>query len=362
LAVHGAQDSFQHLYLGSCTLYRDVKRLIYPFKGSGVASEAPPMVLLGAGASHAAEVPMAGAMTRKIIDSIEGSPPNFAARSALNYVVATMVAAQTLEGWDPYASVDVERVFSAIEVLAERRTHELAPFVEWRPAVEDLDKPVANPFAVQNFANLLVKLVPQAGRRSSAPNATQIGQNFRRAIAASVPAGLGNGRVYPRVMELMLAALRRAVNVEDANRVQYLCPLVHSARDSSATIATLNYDRTIEMACGSEGIPCTTGIEDWSRTGAFVPPSKGIYLLKLHGSIDWRFVGPGLHSQESDNARQESYDAAHLIAKVVDVVVDNESSYQPAVMFGARGKLRLLVRSLTCWRSFRRRSRDQHAC
>src|SRR5215216_7428160 len=75
------------------------------------------VVLLGAGASADAEVPTAFELTERILCELTED-----SRRALNSVCERLT-----ENW---GGLDVERVFSAVELLAERERLEITPFVD----------------------------------------------------------------------------------------------------------------------------------------------------------------------------------------------------------------------------------------
>src|SRR3954453_17786314 len=91
--------------------------------------------LLGAGASADARLPMTGQLTRCIVESLPSS-------LALRFVCSALIGHRGVQGVSPFADLDVERVFSAVRLLAERRDHEAAPFVyAWNPGVDSFDGP-----------------------------------------------------------------------------------------------------------------------------------------------------------------------------------------------------------------------------
>src|SRR6266404_6065707 len=96
----------------------------------------------------------------------------------------------------------------------------------------------------------------------------------------------------------MIARLRKIVLCETGGQVDYLLPLVQKGQGRAFTIATLNYDNTIELACESVQVPFTVGLDQWAEYGEFRKPEQGIELLKLHGSIDWDWVPDPRTGQE----------------------------------------------------------------
>jgi hypothetical protein len=98
-------------------------------------------VLLGAGASAEAGVPTSFEMTTRLVARI-GAGDGMRFGPALNFVCGALLAYDSAQGSSPFDSLDIERVFSAVELLAERRTLEVTPFVSsWHPAVDAWDRP-----------------------------------------------------------------------------------------------------------------------------------------------------------------------------------------------------------------------------
>jgi hypothetical protein len=272
-----------------------------------------------------AGVPTAKDMTKEIVALIDRTPNP----APLHYIVATMGAAQTLDGGGAFDPVDVEQVFTAVEALAGRRTHELNPFVEWNPAVEGFDKPRQNALGARQLAQSLVDLAGQQRRPGAPSQAPQLQRLLERTIHSLANSSRGQGLVYRDIMNKMQTALCTVADVTDVSRVEYLSPLVeHGRREAPLTIATLNYDTTIELLAKHREVPCTTGIEEWGSTGTFPPPPDGIHLLKLHGSINWRVV-----PQPSDGIPK-------LADSTIKVVERPSEPGTPALVFGTRGKLR----------------------
>jgi hypothetical protein len=276
------------------------------------------VVLLGAGASAEAGIPMSRPMTRKIADAINASAPYRRAAGVLNFVCATLLAFDAAEtGASPFESLDVERVFAAVELLARRRDLEVTPFVgAWHPAVDAVERgdlPPPNYFETRLQDGLM-------GRFGTLTDA----------ITELIDARVGRrptGSAYDELAGLMLAELRRLVSTT-AKQVDYLKPLVaHGQQRGGLTVATLNYDRSIEIACAEEDVQVTTGIAHWIDSGYWGWPPVGVRLLKLHGSIDWAWI-------------QETDCELHLPREVVVVTPEPVPGSRPALIFGQGAKLR----------------------
>lgn len=278
------------------------------------------VILLGAGASDEAGVPMSVPMTTRLVNRIGADRQSHVLASALHFVCGAILAYDAAEGEDPLGGPpDVERVFAAIRLLEERRDLEVTPFVaSWHPAVDAWDRDTAH-VAPANFDQQL-----QDALLSGNP-AFGNAQALILALIQAQSQPTQVGRTYRRLADRMLAALQAAV-ATTPKKVGYLRPLVRQARHlGQLTIATLNYDLSIEQAATAEEIPVETGIEHWISTGRWSWPNDGIRLLKLHGSINWFFAG--------------THTAGHLPRNVVEVTAHPEPGRRPALLFGQRGKL-----------------------
>lgn len=279
-------------------------------------------LLLGAGASAEADVPMSFQMTQRILDGIIGSARAHSQEAAaLSFVCATLLAAQAAKG-NASQDLDVEQVFSAVELLAERAELEVAPFVAaWHPAVGALDQPmILRQSFDQRFIDAITSHITGSGGITS----------FYDLVAELIDSstGAGAGGTYRRLTVLMLTQLRAAIGGTE-KKVDYLRPLARrGAEPHGITVATLNYDRAVEIACTQDLVPVETGIGSWIASGAWRWPDRGVRLLKLHGSIDWSWANEKIQG----NLR-------NLPRKVV-VVDGNHQQLEPALVFGHRGKLR----------------------
>ncbi|WP_193786990.1 SIR2 family protein, partial [Leucobacter celer] len=56
-----------------------------------------------------------------------------------------------------------------------------------------------------------------------------------------------------------------------------------------AGIVSLNYDLLIEHAAAAAGVRISTGAQEWDGGPRWQFPENAIPLLKLHGSVSWRF-------------------------------------------------------------------------
>jgi NAD-dependent SIR2 family protein deacetylase len=278
------------------------------------------IVLLGAGASKEAGVPTTFEATRQLVERIASRPRDQSFASALHFVCGALLAYDAADGTSPFNSLDVERVFAAVQLLAERRTLEVTPFVaSWHPAVDALDQPPRN--APMGFDRNLIDGIAR-GRGIHSP------ERMITQLIESVTKTGGRGQTYMGLAQRMLTELRQLVATTSKD-VGYLTPLVSQSEQAKClTIATLNYDLAIEGAGMLGGVVVTTGIDDWISTGRWTWPSDGIRLLKLHGSIDWAWQP------------EQPIDGQLPRGRVVVTDTPVDDLRPPVVVFGQRGKLR----------------------
>lgn len=279
------------------------------------STNAKTALLLGAGASVDAGVPASVSMTEELVRRISAARYSHHAQ-ALNFVCGAIIAHDTAEGRSPYEGLDVERVFAAVRLLAERRDLEVTPFVaNWHPAVNAWDRNSVPSFFDKHLAEGLLE------RRSfNSP------QKLITRLIESVT-GEGSGAAYGRLAEAMVHELRALV-ATTPKQTAYLAPLAHAAQTPGGlTVATLNYDLSVEQVAGLENVPVSTGITNWIQHRQWRWPAEGIRLLKLHGSIDWAW-------------HRVKVERGNMPYETVQEVEDPQTSGgRPVLVFGQRGKL-----------------------
>jgi hypothetical protein len=274
------------------------------------------MVLLGAGASVEAGIPATVGMTQQLVERVGRGGYRSQLSKALNYVCAALVAHDAARGVNPSGALDVERVFAAIELLAERGDLEVSPFVaSWDAAVDAWDRRSRMGFFERNLATAIL---------------TKDGRGAQRELETLINSmtGTGTGETYKYLANEMIMELRTMLAGHQKN-LGYVAPLVRTARNTKPlTIASLNYDLSIEHACDDEGIVVETGIDAWIADRRWPrQPGDGVRLLKLHGSIDWCW-----DRAENEAGQMPMYEV---------VRTDSPESEQraPVLVFGQRGKL-----------------------
>lgn len=275
-----------------------------------------PLILLGAGASVDAGIPASYGMTQALVERV-GVARFSQTAQALNFVCGALTAYDASGGSSPFDGLDVERVFAAVQLLSERRTLEVTPFVSsWHPAVDAWDRPSLPSFVDRNIKEALVDRYG--------------GERIRDEIVRVIEAltGGGDGRTYNLLAREMVRELRRLV-ATTAKQVDYLAPLLLAARrPGGLSIATLNYDLAIERAGSANDVTVDTGIGAWIDRRTWSWAAEGVRLLKLHGSIDWLWEA---------TPRELGQMPARRVVHAPD---HQEERGDPVLVFGQRGKLR----------------------
>lgn len=238
-------------------------------------------ILLGAGASVEAGLPISVGLTKKVAETIEADQWNRYEKTslALNFAIGALIAHDSARGNSAFAGIDVERLFAAVQMLSDRDSLEIAPFVSaWNVALDGIRTEGKLP---ANFGRDLKREL-----FSNSPAGFQFNKMFSSAIESLIDSGASSDFIYAKLRDQMITVLRDCLAL-DGSTVDYLAPLLAGA-GQPIQIATLNYDRSVELLCGRAGVELTTGVSLWS--GGYDwdwEEGAGVQLLKLHGSIDW---------------------------------------------------------------------------
>jgi len=351
------------------------------------------MLLLGAGASIEANVPGALKMTNMILTNIRNKSRFAKHGHALSFVVGGLVFDAGMKNRNPLEpEINVEDLFNAVQLLAERKNLEAAPFIgSWHTFVDELDKiyPHKPNGSLQKliYASISKEITSALAQTASSSAISQIDKTLKtatekildaitkkRSVSLSSSESLGKaiekyisettkkwidkinrpstsfsnnidkqvdktisasqavsgeGQVFQETSAYMIAALKDLVWISDSSKVKYLSPILNILNDQEKIcIATLNYDNSIELLAQSYEISCDTGISSWSDNGKLRFENSGINLIKLHGSIDWKKIG------NISQGRMPTY----LYSKV-DADEIMKTDFKPAVIFGSRNKL-----------------------
>ncbi|WP_152349277.1 SIR2 family protein [Brevibacterium sp. CFH 10365] len=253
-------------------------------------------VLLGAGASADAGLKLTGDLAKAIVE--EANAPRRLLASdrdwiqALNAVYAGMVNYQTIHGDNPLTSVNIEMLISAIRLLRERDSLEIAPFVgSWSAGISDF---TSTHLPLKTTDRLVASLGKSLGDASS-----RVGEqlNLSRILIDTIQSATHPDLKKPLedAEHFVLTTLLKLLG--NHGDVEYLQPLINLAisQRGGIDVLTLNYDLTVEAAASGQ-VDLVRGVESWSPGHAMEIPQKDrtLNLIKLHGSLDWRLRGFGV--------------------------------------------------------------------
>ncbi len=126
------------------------------------------MLLLGAGASIDAGVPGAYAMTQEIAKRLRKDPFLNKHAHVISFVIGGLLFEAGKNNLDPLTvGVNVEELFNAVQLLAERHTLEAAPFVgSWHAMVEEFDKTYPSRTNTRSLSQSIYRIVSGEIRRA----------------------------------------------------------------------------------------------------------------------------------------------------------------------------------------------------
>jgi hypothetical protein len=212
------------------------------------------VLFLAAGASIEAGLANAYNMTKQMLAIIDDHTKNFSGDpndkkevekqwEILNFVNNRLIDDAKKRYSDPTIDcVDFELLYNALLQIADYDSPEITPFVKgWDPFIK-------NNINAERLENLKLR------------------------------------------MRLTLETLAM---ITDERKTDYLKPILNLVnKQNRLVIATTNYDNAIELLARENAVSCNTGIADWIGNGDFDFSADGINLLKLHGSVYWRWSEP----------------------------------------------------------------------
>lgn len=240
----------------------------------------------------------------------------------LNYVCSSLVGYAGRRGISPYAPLNIERVVSSLRLLADRTTHEAAPFVAWSAVAEEFDEHVAD----KALSDSLMKAVSE--RLAEIPS--NLEQPMVKLVRRAM--GPGTGDTYRKLDRVVIEAVTRILSTFSS--VDYLAPLARLATSQGGglDVATLNYDLTVETMCEQQGVEVSRGFATSADEG-LAWSQRGVRLHKLHGSVDWCRIPVGRDG--ANFARGERY----VRGERVEICGGANSGYAPAIILGDRDKV-----------------------
>jgi hypothetical protein len=283
------------------------------------------MFLLGAGASFEAKVPVAFEMTRRMLNTIESDINYLSVTRMLRFILGGLMFQKGINGEDPTSGVNIEELFNTVNELQSREKNPLSPFISsWHPLFEKFKAGYSFNHDHSELEKEIKKMVLSRNNFSDF--------SFRIAFEKSVHQVIDSDsdRVLITTSDVMIKKLVDMVWIKEKDKVEYLNPLVLYAKEKNASIATLNYDNSIELAASSLSINIDSGIDNWLKHDSIRFNSTNIPLIKLHGSINWEI-----------NNRVKSIDMPieHDEITIKDLSVNVQSNYKPAIIFGGKNKL-----------------------
>jgi hypothetical protein len=297
---------------------------------------------LGAGASKTAGVPTATEMTTQMLKRC--------ADTEYQRPLRAIVGALQMQQAHSLRDVDVEQVMNASTLLADRLTLEFAPFVgAWHPIIDDLERKPFDRSTAQQIARRamgwrpLGSRLPTSNKRENSERAVTEEKLARAMEAALLAFGRQldqkpNGDLFKRLSAHLTELLVDIVWQKTSERLSYLDPLIELGRRRLITIATLNYDNCLEVRAQDIGVTCKTGITEWTETGQFPEHSKGIRLLKLHGSVNWNWQAAP-RFDHSLSMERKVLETPSPNAGEEDLIGTAARRHELAVLFGGRNKL-----------------------
>jgi hypothetical protein len=352
------------------------------------------MFLLGAGASVEAGVPDSYAMTERMFDAFNGRSGFERYTRIISFLIGGLSFQNGIRGLNPLKTgVNIEELFNAVELLANRHSLEVAPFVgSWHSMIDEFDKinpPRPDIYALHRaiYTSVTGEILNAMPRSAPSFGDSKIDRNLQDVIENTIKTKLekrsffgvtlnsvsravgdyvvkitnswlqnlrrnpmpsrdfhrefekamnqtpksGRGQIFEEVAENMIRELANIVWIDNHEKISYLNPLLEVLKSQQQlTVATLNYDNSIELLAKDKNVVCNTGIEKWPDTEAFKQPESGLLLLKLHGSIDW-----ASYSNQPD----ANHPLPYTTIKSVDPEKVKESGFRPAVVFGHGNKL-----------------------
>lgn len=203
----------------------------------------PLVVLLGAGASKNAGLPLATELTTHLRDDLAKRGDRRLVE-ALGLILGGLAFRSGIQGFSTTQTHDIEAVLRVAQQLSKRNEQPLAAFVgSWHPALEQL-----------------------------APN--------------------GEGVVFESLVSTAYEVLRDRLQIPDKpTKFKYLADVWELSRafdsDEPPPVFTLNYDLLLESALAHKGQSFTTGFADGIWNHSEFERTGCLKLYKLHGSLGW---------------------------------------------------------------------------
>lgn len=249
-------------------------------------------VLLGAGASRDAGLPLTSELAEVVLQRLSGSVSGGDRRpdwlDALNFTYGAMVSHRSRDGSNPLDAVNIETLISALRLLKRPESHEAAPFVEsWREPTLRSGFARADTHTSHRLVENLNVALGLAGGNSRDARQAAINVGYYIAEIAEFARTPTRGSAFSeadrRVTEILGSIL------VPSRSVAYLYPLADLAlrQQGGLDILTLNYDLAVETAMSERSIAVDRGLRDWPEHRVTYQTRSPLRLHKMHGSLDW---------------------------------------------------------------------------
>lgn len=314
------------------------------------------MFLFGAGASVGAKLPMANELTNKVITHFQTSNESGADQvlAVLQYVYYGLLFEESKTG-NLQVTADIERLLNVVGALAQKENLDLDAFITaWDPAIDGLNQFEPHRFSGGNGLHRFAHEVENTfnrfskGRHVSASTLKRTLEQAIIEVSGVIPRTVENG-AFKQTMEKTVLCLKTLLKVEEKQDLSYLSPIKDFLKfDPVLTIATLNYDKVIETFCSQNQIVYSTGLTLWSKEFEVKPPQSGLFLIKLHGSLDWE-IEQGYNGHFKNFRLTEDEAIKTMTTRQAEEAIDSK----PAIIFGQRDKLTADGPFLDLLRAFR---------
>ena len=309
--------------------------------------EKPPLILLGAGASVSAGIPTAINMTDEMVKFCEEEERE-QYKKALWAIIGALQMGLGQESVSK--GVDIERVLNAANLLSKRFNLEFTPFVAaWHPIVEDLEQR----WLISEQKKYFGVQVPRVTNRGGVSVDPQsVNHAFEELVGSLEDKLFGymsqrpDGALFKGLMQFLTGKLVDLTYKSEYKEevLGYLKPLVECGHNNLITIATLNYDNTIERCAENQAVIYQTGLESWAKTGEFAELNKGVDLIKLHGSVKWyrgsaRDYSNSLGLSHNPLIEASDDDMKSIIQQIKKDGYTEGAGKQLGVIFGGHNKL-----------------------
>lgn len=255
-------------------------------------------ILLGAGASVEAGLPMTVRLASDLVDGFNAHNPASSSAipwlQALNFVYGATISHQSRNGDNPNQALNIERLVSALRLLAHKDDHEAAPFIaSWKPGAEGFESRRSNKDRARVFARGVEKYVEKyvENQASGRFRSSMYGSDLQRAAADLI------ADTSPELISMSFADAEEQVvggvrdRLAEIKTTKYLQPLAElaSVQSEGVDVLSLNYDRVVESLAQRNNLSVEKGLTGWHASAPMDFESSGcdIRLYKMHGSVDW---------------------------------------------------------------------------